>query len=793
MTTEKLYYLNRTIIPLFFILISYPSYSQFHSVSGFVEDSYTGERLAGAFVYDYTEKNIVQTNDFGFFRIMTNSDVSVQASYMGTKSELLRFHLSGDTLLKLKIIQVIGLNEVQISSEMANNRFGAILGYSRLPVKQLLLMPALGEADIVKSLQNQPGIKGGLEGSTGMFVRGGSSGENLFLLDDVPLYNVSHLYGFFSTFNSSVVKDVKLYKGCFPARYGGRVSSVIDVRSIDGNQEELKGELSIGIISSHFMAEGPTSNHKTTFVVSGRRSYFDLYSGIFDKLTLLGLNFPGYSFYDFNTRIAHAISAKDKIYLNFYTGRDKIYDRISNIYTANNHATYSEMTEEKSGWGNITGSVRWNHLTDNLLFINTTISGTGYNYNVSENYRSLQNDSLAGEQLSRSYTAEYSSNVTDILLKSDFEYSFSNFHKINFGLGTTLHIFNPGKNSYSSNSTTTGQITETSMNSIKIQSNEPYLYFDDEFKAGEKIIIRSGLRISSFITRRQTKINPEPRISANFKILPALSLKAGYSRMFQYMHLLSNSGLSMPTDFWIPAVKPVYPEKSDQVNAGLTCQLSENVDLSIEAYKKYLTNTTDFKNGYSVFSTSENWYDRVTQGKGEARGVEISLKKSGKILSFDVNYTLSKATRIYDDLNNGREFPFRYDRLHDLNISLNYKISEKWNISALWVYGTGYPVTVPVEKYSPSINLVSGFQHNLIYYYPSLNNFRLSDYKRLDVGIHYSIRRKKTEHNISLDVFNALNRKNPVNMYYIQNFSLKYVYLFPFMPSLTYTIKFNTL
>jgi hypothetical protein len=778
---------------LFFTLIFFQQvYSQSHSVSGYIEDTNTGERIVGAYVFDNMSKSIVQTNNFGFYNlIVKDHEVALQATYMGLKSEIVHINTRSDTLVIIKIQPVKELKEVEITASAYKRDVNSFLGLVAIPVSHLTSLPALGESDLVKSIQNQPGIKGGVEGSTGIFVRGGGAGENLFMLDDVPMYNISHLYGFFSIFNSSAIKDIKLYKGCFPAMYGGRASSVIDVRSLDGNNKSIKGEISVGLISSKVTIEGPFLSPKTTFMISGRRSYFDLYSGTLKSLKLLDLNFPGYYFYDLNFRVSHTISLSDKLFLGIYRGKDKIQYNKQSSGSDGEIVSYSDQTKETSGWGNFVGSLRWNHTFSNNLFVNTTLAYSRYDYFILSQYNSSTVDSVNVLTPYDNYSSSYKSDISDLILKTDFDFSISNAHKLSFGLGTTFHDFNPGKNIYSMYNTELRMKMDTSFSNINLKDNEPYLYVEDEIILTKKVLIRAGFRLSGLIADSKLNINPEPRFSANYSISSRLAVKAGYSKMIQYMHLLSTSGLSMPTDIWVPSLKGLYPLKSDQINFGFTYNCDRKILILIEIYRKWLNHTTDFRNGASLLTDFAPWFNKTTQGTGNAKGIELSIEKQEGKFTGSINYSLSKADRKYTEINNGRVFPFKYDRLHDFNLSLNYKLSKKWDISAFWQYGTGYPVTIPIEKYIPALNIVYGPQHNFIYYYPSLNNYRLSDYHRLDIGFHYKTQTRLGEQSISFDIFNAYNHKNAVNMYYLQNFSFKSIYLLPIIPSVTYTLKFK--
>lgn len=781
----------RLILP--FIMTVQLLYSQKYSITGFVEDRETGEYLIGAYVSDTVSRSYTQTNNFGFFNLKVpySGKVVIRATYLGMKSKVITFLPKNDTTLNINMDPVFKLNEVVISSTAYTHNINSQLGLVIIPVNQLTITPSLGETDLIKSIQIQAGIKGGIEGSSGIFVRGGSAGENLFMLDDVQMYNVSHLYGFFSTFNSSAIKDIKLIKGCFPAKYGGRVSSVIDVRSREGDSKTIKGEVSVGVISSKINIEGPIIKNKTTFNISARRSYFDLYSGTLKDLDLLDKDFPGYYFYDFNVRLAHTISDKNKLYLSFYNGKDRITKNSNSASSDTEYDDPMDYKKESSGWGNMIASLRWIHTFNNNLFANSTIAFSRYDYFTSTKYYSDKTDSQLVVTTIKDYLATYSSDIKDIIIKSDLEYSISNSQMIKIGIGNTFHTINPGINEYHMMDKNLDITTDTSFSNSILHSSEAFIYFEDEIKLADKLLVVPGIRVSSLISK-DAIFNAEPRLSASYRFIPGLVLKGGYSRMVQYMHLLTSSGLSMPTDIWIPAQKGVRPLKSDQVNFGFSYNWEKKALLSVEVYKKWLYDAADYRNGASLFIDFSPWYEKITQGKGDASGIEITVEKPFGKLTGGINYTLSTSFRQYNDLNYGEPFPFDYDRRHDFNISFNYKLSDKFNFSVLWVYGTGYPITIQVEKYVPAISIYTVIEHPyIIYYYPSISDYRLPVYHRLDLGIHYMKEAKKGEHLISFDIFNAYNRKNPVGMYYWLNYSFRYNYLLPIIPSITYTFKFE--
>jgi len=780
----------RLLVVLFFVFKT--ALSQNFTISGFVEDVNTGERIIGAYVVDSISNNIAQSNSYGFYVLKNlGSKVSIHSTFIGLKSGSITLTLKHDTTINIKMQPAKELQEVIVSSSTYKRNINSQLGYITIPVKTLTTMPALGEPDILKSIQSQPGIQGGMEGSAGVFVRGGSAGENLFLLDDVPMYNVSHLYGFFSVFNSNAIKDIKLYKGCFPAIYGGRTSSIIDIRSLDGNNKSLKGEFSLGFISSNITLEGPLFSPKTTFIISARRSYMELYLDAAKRAGLMGKDFPNYNFYDLNARISHTFSQRDKISLSFYKGKDNIRNIAEdNIIGLTEISTYT--MQERSGWGNLLGSLRWNHTFGNDLFSNTTIAYTKYDYYTRNEYKSVIQYIPDPEIIPvRIYNADYGSDISDLILKTDFDYTISDNSKLLFGAGITSHTYNPGKNNFYLNDKDFGIEHDTSYANNIIDVNEYYLYLEDRYKLSDKLKVDAGIRFSGLLNK-QPSFNIEPRFSANYTIQPQLVLKAGYSRMIQYLHLLSTSGLTMPTDVWVPAMEGLKPLISDQVDVGFAYNGDNKFFLSVEGYRKWSANTTDLREGSSLFSDFRPWYEKTTQGRGNAWGIEFSFAKQLKNLSIDINYTFSRAFRINPDLNNGVRFPFRYDRPHDLNISLNYKLSEKWDFSAFWIYGTGYPVTLPVENYNPGLNLYNWdtYTGGSVVYYPSINNCRLPAYHRLDLGFHRKTTNRLGDQILSFDIFNAYNRKNAIRMH-IRGTSIEYITLLPIIPTITYTLKFK--
>jgi hypothetical protein len=786
--------MKKNILFLLFLPLFQIIFAQNYSITGYVEDIKTGERIIGALVIDSLSNKSTTTNNYGFYSMkLRPGNIALYSSFVGIKNQSFNLKLTKDTFLVLKVNPVGELNEVVVSAKSLNQQVNAPLGMSIIPIKTITLTPALGEPDLLKSIQSQPGIKGGIEGSAGVYVRGGGGGENLFMLDDVPMYNVSHLYGFFSAFNTNAVKDVKILKGCFPARYGGRTSSVIDVSSIDGNTKTLSGVASIGLLSSRLTLEGPLGS-KTTYMISGRRSYFDLFSPTLQNAGILDSNFPKYFFYDLNAKIAHTFNSRNRLYLSFYNGKDYIQNKTKTDEFYSPSHSYNESRQETAGWGNLIGSLRWNHNFKNGLFINTTLAYSNYNYFTENEFESREEQPLKDKITQKNYFSDYSSEIKDIIFKSDFNLPQSQ-NLIRFGFGDIYHTFSPGVTNYKINDDAANEKIDTSYNNSLLYSHEPYIYGEYELTSIKNLTINAGIRISGISSEKNISLNTEPRISASYALYPQLVIKTGYSRMVQYMHLLSSSGVNMPTDLWVPALKGLNPLKSDQINFGATYNYYDKALLTVEIYQKWMTNTTDLKNGASLLTDLSPWFNKTTQGNGTAKGLEISVQKPQGKITGNISYTLSAANRHYSDLNNGKVYPFKYDRLHDFSISMNFKMSEKLDISAIWIYGTGYPITLPIARYMPQLGLYNSTSEfgGELHYLPSRNNYRLPAYHRLDVGIHYKKTNHIGEHTISFDIFNAFNRQNPVFMYYTEGRlpSLKKAYLLPLIPSITYTLKFR--
>jgi hypothetical protein len=643
-----------------------------------------------------------------------------------------------------------------------------------LTTKEAKALPALfGEVDIIKILQLKPGIASGSEGTTGLFVRGGNSDQNLIVLDEAIVYNANHLFGFFSTFNSDAVKDVKVYKGGFPAQYGGRLSSVIDVRMKEGNNQKFSGSGGLGLISSRLTLEGPIQKGKSSFVLSGRRTYADIITRAINKANEGKADYnpiPDYYFYDLNTKINFTLGPKDRLFLSGYFGRD--------VFTFKNE-TFNFLFD----WGNTTGTARWNHVFGPRLFANTTFTISDYRYRI--------------QNILQGFSFKLGSNVKDANTKVDFFYQPSNAHSIRFGANVTYHDFVVGRLKAGSND---GRVNfEAGQN---FNGMEYGLYFADEWAISGALKLNYGGRISAWSNNPAFYANFEPRISANYSFNNNFSFKASYARMNQYVHLLASSGLSLPTDIWYPSTKGIKPEKSDQVAIGTTYLIGNKVLITWEAWYKWLQNSVDFVDGAEIFG-SKNIEGELTIGKGYAYSpLELEIEKKDGRLTGWIGYTLSWVRRgRYPDINNGAYFPTRFDTRHNISVVGLYSVSKRLQLTATWIYTSGYTSWLPSGRMS--FQDVQGAPLNLVVpIYGPRNTFRVPAYIRADLGVVWKFKTRHLENDLTLSVYNASNRRNPYFIYldvetqkgdpvdFVTGIKAKQVSLFPVLPSLTWNFKF---
>ncbi len=772
-------------ISFFLIFISQQlSFAQF-TVSGYVTDVASGETLIGANIVLANDENIgVSTNTYGFYSISLDEGVhKLKCTYLGYEDQIISVEIDGKKEVNFRMSEGVEIAEVVISAEKEEedkNVESTEMGTIEVPMAQIKKLPALfGEVDLLKSIQLLPGVLSSGEGSAGFYVRGGGPDQNLVLLDEAVVYNSGHLLGFFSVFNADAIKNTSLIKGNMPAEYGGRLSSVLDIQMKDGNDQMYKAQGGIGLVSSRLTVEGPVVKDKSSFIVSGRRTYI----GDLAQPFINGSDFKGsnYYFYDLNAKINYRLSQNDRLYFSTYFGRD--------VFKFNQ--TQRDLRFNLP-YGNATATARWNHLFSDKLFFNLSAIYNDYQFR------------LDGGQDQFEFNLQ--SGVKDWSLKADFEYFYNNNNTIKFGLNFTNHELSP-----STVSATNGDV-DFGTDYIPKYANEWGVYVQDDIKFNSSLSMNVGLRLSMFtqlgpydsklgrgsFAQWESVVNYvgiEPRASVKYTLDESLSLKAGIARTNQYLHLVSNSTSTLPTDIWVPSSEIVEPQQGIQYALGVFKNWNNNTyETNIEVYYKDLKNQIDYAEDF-VDDLSQEVEDAFVFGKGRAYGAEFFLKKAKGKLNGWIGYTLSKSERSFDDIEDGRWYPTVYDKTHDLSIVANYKIGRKWDLGAVAIYGTG-------RNYTP----VGGFfliEQNINLWYGPRNSDRLDAYHRLDLSATFTPKpesKKKWKSSWTLSVYNAYNRKNPFFLLYNTDadfntgevtISGDKITLFPIIPSITYNFTWN--
>ena len=769
---------------ILFLLLLLPmlvdAQSQKFTLSGYIKDAQNGEDLIGATVVVADQTSIgVTSNIYGFYSLSLEAgQYELAFQYLGYQTKVIPIDLKADQTLNVELganSQV--LDEVVVVAEKENQNITEARGsVTKLDVKEIESIPVLfGEKDVMKVVQLTPGIKSAGEGNSGFYVRGGGIDQNLILLDEAPVYNPSHLLGFFSVFNSDALKDVTVYKGGMAAEYGGRTSSVMDIRMKDGNSKDFSASGGIGLIASRLTLEGPIVKDKGSFMVSGRRTYADLFLGLSSDESLSNTQLY---FYDLNMKANYQLSEKDRLFLSGYFGRDR----------------FGFSDEFGFDWGNATSTLRWNHLFSNKLFSNTSVIYSQYDYEFTFG----EDDDQIGLQ----------SVIQDWNIKQDFTYFPNDRNTIKFGGNLIFHEIQPGNLLAGENTGFTAEDAEVK-NAI-----EGAVYIQNEQKIGDRLNVNYGLRYSLFDYKGEGTAYEldedgdivsetvydkgesiqyygglEPRLSATYILDEESSLKLGYNRNYQYLHLLSNATSSTPTDVWITSSNNVKPQIADQVSLGYFRNFKDNMyEASVEVYYKDMQNVIDYRNGANFF-LNNNLEEDLVFGDGRAYGAEFYLKKTKGRLTGWVSYTLSRTLRQFDEINNGAEFSARQDRIHDIAIVALYDLTPRVKLSANWVYNTGDAVTFPSGRYTVDDLVVP--------YYTERNGYRMPDYHRLDLGVTILNKPKKNyESSWNFSVYNAYNRENAYSISFRanednpQNTEAVQLTLFKAVPSITYNFKF---
>lgn len=799
--------MKKQTLLMLLMLAAAPLWAQ-HTVSGTVTDSRTGETLIGATIYDTLSKNGTVTNQHGRFTLTLKEPRAVlRFSFVGYEPQHQAITLTQDRRIDIQLKGSVTLHEVTITGQRVQHVERAQGGVVEIPVEQVRSMPVIfGETDVIKAVQLLPGVQSGPEGMSGMYVRGGGPDENLFLLDGVPMYNVNHLGGFFSAFNSDAVKNISLYKGSFPAHFSSRLSSVLDITTNDGNDKEYHGGLSIGLISAKFNFEGPIVKERTTFSISGRRTYGDLlikpFFSLLENIEAGASTQAGYYFYDLNAKVTHRFDERSRLYASFYMGDDALYTR----FRYRNYLLESDFMSMKYNWGNLVGSLRWNYELTPKLFMNITGAYTRYrnDLEVATEYY--------GQYFTELSSMGFKSGIQDITVRADFDYAPAPDHAVKFGGQFLHHIFTPETSSFMLKEE--DQYDTISVDTIfgqsTVHAEEMMVYVEDDWRINDWLKVNAGVNLSGFLVQGKFYPSIQPRLSGRMLVNDRLSAKVGYALMTQYLHLLSNSNISLPTDLWVPVTARIDPMTSQQVSAGFFYNLLDSLNLSVEGYYKYMDNLLEYKDGASFWGSSQGWEDKVCMGRGWAYGIEFLAQKSIGRLTGWVGYTWSHSYRKFDKpgniLNYGRKFPARYDRRHDVNIVLSYKFNDRIDASACWVFSTGNAATLALHNFDPS-ETPQEYNEDFFYYYTDYtvpyvdgrNNYRMPNYHRMDVSINFHKKLRRGTRTINVSVYNLYNHQNPYMIYESYGYDLfnsretkvlKQLSIFPILPSISYTWKF---
>lgn len=764
---------------------------QGYTVSGYVRDSTTGESLIGASIGIKGTSKGVQTNTYGFFSIsLPAGEHTLVFTYIGYGSQERAVRAEADrNVTALLVPRSFQAKEVVITDRRKDeNVKNTDMGKVELSTEQMKKLPALmGETDPLKVLQLLPGVQAAGEGNAGFYVRGGGPDQNLILLDEAPVYNTGHLFGFFSIFNADAIKNVTLIKGGMPANYGGRLSSVVDVTMKDGNNQRWQAEGGIGAIASRLSIQGPLQKDKSSFMISARRTYADVLAKPFVRKSSSFYG-SGYYFYDLNAKANYQFSPKDRIFLSGYLGRDVFRFRNSD-----------RSFEAHIPWGNNTGTLRWNHVFSKKLFSNTSLIYNDYKFSFGAS--------------NEGFMIQLNSGIRDLNAKLDFDYFLNLKHHIKFGGNYIYHTFTPS--SVSGRQDTTVFRPD---NAVRKYAHEAALYIQDDWEISPRLKVNIGLRYSGFrqigpytrytrdrdgnkldstVYRGGQEVRsyggPEPRLLLRYAWNDRESIKASVARNNQYIHLVTNAGSTLPTDIWVPSTYLVKPQFSWQYSAGYFRNFADNSwEASVEAYYKDLRNQVEYREGYTP--SLKDPEEEFVFGKGYAYGAELFIHKiKGKLTGW-IGYTLAWTWRQFPGLNGGKRFPAKYDRRHDLAVVASYERNSRWTFSGVFIFGTGNTTTLPEKFY-----FLDGV---LMQEYGALNSYRMKPYHRLDLSAVYTPKKKKPGRKFTsswaFSIYNTYSRMNPYFIYFDQTGNVldgnleikaKQVSLFPIIPSITWNFK----
>lgn len=762
------------------------------TISGYVRDTTNGESLTGATVHIKESPQGIQANAYGFYAIsLPAGEYTLVCTFLGYQEKEQVIQLNEDLQINFSMSpRAYQAQEVVVTDKRKNRNVASTeMGRVEMTTADAKKLPSfMGEVDVLKMLQLMPGVQAAGEGNAGLYVRGGGPDQNLILLDEAPVYNTGHLFGFFSIFNADAIRNTTLIKGGMPANYGGRLSSVVDVNMKDGNNQQLQGEGGIGLIASRLSLQGPLKKDKSSFIISGRRTYIDWVAKPFVKKDS-DFGGSGYYFYDLNVKANYIFSDKDRVYLSGYFGRDVF-----------NFRSGTRTFDATIPWGNSTATLRWNHVFSSKLFSNTSIIYNDYKFS----FTGLQNN----------FDIRLASGISDGNGKLDFDYFASNKHHIKFGGNYIYHRFTPFSISGRQDSTNFNPD-----NAFRKYAHEAALYIQDEWEISSKLKLNAGLRYSAFMQvgpyTRYIKNNNgvkldstvyeslqqvrayggfEPRAILRYAWNSENSLKASATRNYQFIHLVTNAGTTLPTDLWVPSTYKVRPQISWQYTMGYYRNFKDDSwETSVEVYYKDMQHQIEYRQGYTPSLTDPE--EDFVFGKGWAYGAEFFINKTKGRFTGWLGYTLAWTWRQFPDLNQGKKFPAKYDRRHDLVLVANYELTPKWHLSGVFIYGSGNTTTLPSQFY-----MIDG---SLVQEYSNVNGYRMPAYHRMDLSAVYTPKHRPDKHfqsSWAFSIYNVYSRMNPYFLYFDQtggvlgnNLTIRarQVSLFPILPSITWNFKFQ--
>lgn len=734
---------------LFFHHLTWGQYSR--HLSGFVNDAQTGEALVGVKISLLRWGSVVYSNQFGYFNISVPvGEIQLEMDYSNYKPIVLDLNLQKDSSIQVELTEQFGnfgINNFRRKS--LNDIECPIPGKTDLPIELIEAFPYfLAESDLIKGLQMIPGINAGNEGFSNLYIRGGSADQNLLLLDGVPVYNNNHVFGFFSIYNTEAVNDVQIYKGGMPAKFGGRLSSVIDITMDEGNTNELSGDFTLGLMAGRLLLSGPIgSKNKTTYNLSFRRTLIDrLFDAEGDNSEAIT------NFYDLNGKVKHRINKRNQLFASIYSGRDK-FEFSDVVYDSSSNKDFKSTFSLK--WGNLTSNLRWNHIFNNKMFLNLSLAYTQYQSKFS--YTNEQTGSARNLQYSN---IERTNGIRDFMINSDWEYNLSNRHKLNFGSNFIRHNFNTGKEkTENKNISSSSDGTREIGNINGTKTYELALFAEDNFRINKYQFLQWGFRLNNYLHGDGSYVPLfSPRVNYRLILNQKLAFKSAYTRTHQVTNLMTNRGTGgLPTNFWSPSIGNIKPQSAHQFTIGFANKISASLELNIDAYYKMMQNVIEVTNP-NFFDVNEDWKSFVKQGQGNATGIELMIQKKQGWLTGWFGYTHSYTNRTFETLNSGNTFPFSFDQRHMFKIYTNWKLDDYLTLLGAITAGSSPRFTMPSNKYYD-------LEGNLVLDYGEVNNFQPNPYFRLDIGWIRTSYGVGVSQEMKVTVYNFLATKNPMSVF----------------------------